>query len=118
MHKWGEVEDAEFLGNLLEKNFNVRYSRKDITIDGILFERGSLIIMRGENKHIANFDETVVNAANDLSQSVTAVSTGYADKGVDLGSNQVRLISNKKIAVLSGDGTSSLNFGEIWHFFG
>ena len=117
MHKWGEVEDAEFLGNLLEKNFNVRYSRKDITIDGILFERGSLIIMRGENKHIENFDETIVNAANALAQNVTAVSTGYADKGVDLGSNQVRLISNKKIAVLSGDGTSSLNFGEIWHFF-
>jgi len=117
IHKWGEVEDAKFLGNLLEKKFNVRYSEKDISIDGIEFERGSLIIIRGENQHIAKFDETVIETANDLNQQLTAISTGYADKGVDLGSNQVRLISNKKIAVLSGEGTSSLSFGEIWHFF-
>ena len=117
IHKWGEVEDAEFLGNLLQKNFNVRYSHKDITIDGNFFERGSLIIMRGENKHIADFDDSLIGAANSLGQELTAVSTGFADKGVDLGSNQVNLISNKNIAVLSGKGTSSLNFGEIWHFF-
>ena len=117
MHNWGEVEDAEFLGNLLDKNFNVRYLEKDITIEGIDFERGSLVIMRGENKHITNFDETVVHAANELNQAITALGTGFADKGVDLGSGQVQLISNKKIAALSGDGTSSLSFGEIWHFF-
>ena len=117
IHKWGEVEDAKFLGNLLKNKFNVRYSQKDIIIDGIEFERGSLIIMRGENKHIENFDESLVRTTSLLNQELTPVSTGYADKGVDLGSNQVRLISNKKIAVLSGDGTSSLSFGEIWHFF-
>lgn len=117
IHKWGEVEDAEFLGNLLEKNFTVRYLESDITIEGVAYERGSLVIMKGENNHVENFDQTVVNTANELHQSVTALSTGFSDKGVDLGSGQVQLISNKKIAALSGDGTSSLSFGEIWHFF-
>mgnify|MGYP000123449939 FL=1 len=27
------------------------------------------------------------------------------------------MINNKKVAVLSGEGTSSLSYGAVWHFF-
>ncbi|MBT8305790.1 MAG: zinc carboxypeptidase, partial [Maribacter sp.] len=33
------------------------------------------------------------------------------------GSRYVQMIPNQKVAVLSGEPTSTLRFGEIWHFF-
>jgi len=39
------------------------------------------------------------------------------ENGKDFGSNHVQMIPDVKIAVLSGKPTSTLSFGEIWHFF-
>ena len=115
--KWNEVSDAEFLGDLLEEGFNVRYSQKDFSVDGNNYQRGSLVILRGENEFINTFDETIVEIANRIDKQVTAVSTGFVDSGLDFGSSNYKLITPKKVAVLAGEGTSSLSFGEIWHFF-
>jgi zinc carboxypeptidase len=117
LSKWNEISDATFLGDLLEEGFNVRFSHKNLTIEGSNFKRGSLIVLRGENKHILNFDEIIVEIANRLHKKLTPVQTGFADAGPDFGSPRISMIKHKNIAVLSGDGTSSLSFGEIWHFF-
>jgi len=50
-------------------------------------------------------------------RELAAVSTGFSDSGVDFGSYSVKPINKQKVALLSGEGTSSLSFGEIWHFF-
>ncbi|WP_332910992.1 hypothetical protein [Algoriphagus boritolerans] len=39
------------------------------------------------------------------------------DKGKDFGSPNIRVIKAPKVALVGGQGTSSLSFGEIWHFF-
>ena len=44
-------------------------------------------------------------------------SAGFVAEGKDFGSSSVRLINQPKVAVLSGEGVSSLAFGEVWHFF-
>ena len=117
LHKWNEISDAELLGDLLEEGFNVRFSEKDFTIEGNQFKKGSLIIMQGENEHIANFDAPIIEIANRLNKKLTATNTGFVATGADFGSSSIKLIKNKNIAVLAGEGTSSLSFGEIWHFF-
>src|SRR5690606_27557500 len=43
--------------------------------------------------------------------------TSYVDSGKDFGSSSVRTITAPKGALIGGEGTSSLNFGEIWHHF-
>jgi hypothetical protein len=117
LHKWNEVSDAEFLGDLLEEGFNVRFSMQDFTVENNQFKKGSLIIMRGENKHITNFDAIIIEIANRLNKKLTTTNTGFVDSGSDFGSSNIKLIKNKNIAVLAGEETSSLAFGEIWHFF-
>ena len=117
LNDWNEVSDAEFLGNLLEKGMNVRFSQKDFTVEGKAFKKGAVIIMRGENKHIQNFDESVTEIANNLNKQLTTTKTGFSDIGPDFGSAYMELIKFKKVAVLGGKGTSALSFGEIWHFF-
>src|SRR5690606_27268812 len=43
--------------------------------------------------------------------------TGFMENGKDLGSSYVSMITDTKIAILSGEPTSTLEFGEVWHFF-
>ncbi|NLP56561.1 M14 family metallopeptidase [Lutibacter sp. B1] len=115
--RWKEISDATFLGKLVSKGFKVRYSNTNFSVEGKNFTKGTLLIMRGENRHIENFDKLIVETANTLNKKLETTNTGFVDNGKDFGSENNTLISNKNIAVLSGEGTSSLSFGEIWHFF-
>lgn len=115
--KYNEVSDAELLGDLLEGGYTVRFSNADFSIEGKQYPRGTLIVMRGENKKLQNFDQDLLNLANKLNKKITAVNSGMVDTGYDFGSSYFALIKPKKVAVLSGEGTSSNSFGEIWHFF-
>src|SRR5690606_10337787 len=84
---------------------------------GNKFGRGSLIITRSDNKSNVEFDTKVTEIANKMGRQLYASPTSYADTGTDFGSQYVHLIKNKKIAMLQGEGTSSLNYGSLWHFF-
>ncbi|CAM1344368.1 M14 family metallopeptidase [Tenacibaculum amylolyticum] len=115
--KWNSLEDAAFLGELLSNNIRVRFSEKPFSVGGKSYKRGSLIILRHDNNTSKNFDTKLVSIANKNNREITPVNTGFVSSGVDFGSASVKPINKQKVAVLSGKGTSSLSFGEIWHFF-
>ncbi|MDG1396878.1 MAG: M14 family metallopeptidase, partial [Polaribacter sp.] len=114
--KWNSLNDATFLSDLLKNNIIPRFSEKPFSSNGISYERGTLIILRNDNRD-TNFDKNIVAIADRNMRELAAVSTGFSDSGVDFGSYSVKPINKQKVALLSGEGTSSLSFGEIWHFF-
>ena len=114
--KWNSLDDAIFLGELLKENITPRFSEKPFSIEGKSYERGTLIILRNDNKSL-KFDEKLIEIANRNQRKLQAVSTGFVSSGPDFGSPSVKPINKQKIALLSGEGSSSLSFGEIWHFF-
>ena len=115
--KWNSLEDAAFLGDLLEANITPRYAEKDFTLEGQSYKKGTLIILRRDNAKNASFDKSITELANKNGRALQTVKTGFVDSGKDFGSSSVNPINKQKVAVLSGQGTSSLSFGEIWHFF-
>jgi len=115
--KWNHIKDATFLSQLLKENIKVRFTEKPFTAQGKSYNAGTLIITRNDNKKNTNFDTTLIKIANSLHRKVTPIASGFVDKGPDFGSYSVKSINKQKIALLSGEGTSSLSFGEIWHFF-
>jgi len=115
--QWNHISDSKLLGDLLQQNFRVRFTRKAITNSGQQLNPGSLLITRGDNKHIKNFDDVVVTIANKHAKPTRTINSGFSDKGPDMGSSNVREIKNQKIAVLSGAYTSSLSYGEVQYFF-
>ncbi|MDP2687735.1 MAG: M14 family metallopeptidase [Aequorivita sp.] len=115
--KWNSLQDAEFLSALLQANIKVRFSEKELGFGGNSFGRGSLIITRSDNKTNADFDKKVVEIANKMGRQLYASPTSYADSLTDFGSQYVRLIKKKRVAILQGEGTSSLSYGALWHFF-
>ncbi len=115
--KWNSLKDAEFLTELLKNGIKVRFSERELGFGGKEFGRGSLIITRSDNKSNPGFDAKVSEIANKMERQLYASPTSYADSGTDFGSQYIHLIENKKIAMLQGEGTSSLNYGSLWHFF-
>jgi len=117
MLKWNHIKDAEFLTDLLKQNIKVRFTEKPLKTEGKSFNRGTLIITRGDNKKVERFDNIVLKSANKYNRTLHAVQSGFSTSGPDFGSPEIKLVSKQKIAILSGKGTSSLNYGALWHFF-
>lgn len=115
--KWDNIKDAVFLSELLKNDIKVRFSENELSFGGNKFGRGSLIITRSNNMKNPDFDATVVRIANEMNREVYASPTSYADELTDFGSQYVHLVGKPKVAVLMGDGTSSLSYGSLWHFF-
>lgn len=115
--KWNSIDDAQFLADLLKHNFKVRFTEKPFSSNNSNFESGSLIITRGDNKHIENFLDKLNTIAQKHQRSLTQINSGFSQNTPDIGSPDIKLINKQKVAVLAGKGTSSLSYGEIWHFF-
>ncbi|NNE30790.1 MAG: zinc carboxypeptidase [Winogradskyella sp.] len=115
--KWNSLEDAKFLADLLKHKIKVRFTEKPFSSNQTEFQRGSLIITKGDNKHIDDFLTTLNNLAQNHKQVLTQINSGFSQTTPDIGSPDIKLINRQKVAVLSGEGTSSLSYGEIWHFF-
>ncbi|ALM06659.1 zinc carboxypeptidase [Sediminicola sp. YIK13] len=114
---WNSMDDARFLAELLKEGVRVRYTDKPFTLSGKKYDRGSLIITNADNKNKKDFLQLLEASARNNNKSLTATTTGFVDGGKDFGSSSVQMVSDTKIAVLSGEPTSTLQFGEIWHFF-
>lgn len=113
---WNSMNGARFLAGLQLKGVRVYFTEKPFEMEGVSFESGSLLVMRGENKGL-DFDKIVVEEANLNEVHLTAVKSGFADKGSDFGAYSVKYIPKVNAGLLMGESTSSLSVGEVWHFF-
>ncbi|MEX2513434.1 MAG: M14 family zinc carboxypeptidase [Cyclobacteriaceae bacterium] len=113
---WHATKHAAFLSALMKQGIRVRYSEYDFMIGDASYPRGSLIITRGGNQYVADFHQKVTQLANDYKITLGQTTTGYVDGGKDFGSSHVKTIPPPKVVLIGGEGTSSLNFGEIWFF--
>ena len=115
--KWNSMDDAQFLAELLKNDFRVRFTEKPFSSNNKKFERGSLIITKGDNKHIEKMVSKLNSIAQEHAQTLTEINTGFSQTTPDIGSPDIKLVNKQNVAILSGDGTNSLSYGEIWHFF-
>lgn len=115
--EWNSLSDAKFLADLLRQKVKVRFTEKPMSTAGKSFNRGTLIITRGDNDHLSNFDQLVTDVANLNSRQLTVATSGFSTSGPDFGSPDIKLVNPPKVAMLAGNGTSSLSYGALWHFF-
>jgi hypothetical protein len=114
--KWDDLNDARFLSALLRANIKVRFTEKPFTQNGVTHLPGSLIISKADNQQ-KDFVKQLETISQEYTRTLQPLKGGFSDNTPDLGSPDVKLIHKPKIAVLSGEGISSLNYGELWYFF-
>jgi hypothetical protein len=115
--KWNSMSDARFLAELLQNDIKVRFSEKDLSFEGKTFDKGTLVITKSDNRSNIEFAATVTKIANKHERKLHASNTSFSDNRTDFGSPDIKLINKQRIAMLRGDGVSSLSFGSLWHFF-
>lgn len=113
--KYNSVNSVQLLAQLLKKGIKVRYTEKPFTYNKTVYDRGTLIIIEKGNP--ANLSSELNNLSAGNNADIEAVSTGFMDKGPDFGSPDVKVILPPKVALITGEPTSSLGAGEIWHLF-
>jgi hypothetical protein len=114
--QWESVKDVQFLAGLFKKGIRVRYAETPFEAAGKKFGAGSLIIPRAGNAE-SSFDDDVLKAASAAGRELTPLTTGFVDKGVDLGSSSVHYIRAPKVMLVSGEGVNSSAMGEVWQYF-
>ncbi len=113
---WQSVSDVKFLAALLKRNIKVKYSERSFEAGGKEFMAGSLLITRAGNDQ-ADFDHIVTQTAIALDHELTPLSSGFVEKGADLGSTLIKYIHQPRVVLFTGEGVSAEAVGEIWHFF-
>jgi hypothetical protein len=87
------------------------------TVDGVIdFNYGSLLIpVSKQKKTSAEVFQIIADAQEQFEIPVFATNSGYSIKGIDLGSNNFRVLKTPKVAMLIGEGVNSYEAGEVWH---
>ncbi len=108
---------AKVLGNLLKNHVKVRYTTLPFSYNGKEYDRGTLVVLKTSNASV-NWNGITNEACQTYHVQPVAVETGLMDKGADFGSADIRVINAApKVALISGEQSSSLGAGEIWQFF-
>ena len=102
-----------FLADGFNKDLKMRVARKPITVDNKSFSRGSILFITKENP------DSLERVLEDLSArhgvEVLGINTALATEGPDLGSGDLRLLVEPKIAVLTAPPISVSGYGMFWH---
>ncbi len=107
-------EDAKILAALLNKGFKVRYSEKEFEVNTKKFSKGTLIVLRKGNEDKLNLLSGIMSQ---FEGEITAMESGFMEKGFDVGSSKVHYIHRPRVAMLTGSDVVPEAAGEIWHLF-
>ncbi len=115
---WEGMNSARFLAALLHAGIQVRTSETDFTFGGTTYPAGTLIVNRGDNRAHPDFAGTMRRLTTEHEADLDVLETGFsANVGGDLGGSNYTLITAPKVAVLSGEGVGSNDFGQVWYYF-
>jgi hypothetical protein len=112
---WNNRSSARVLSLLHQENIKVRSARKEVYFGDLKIERGGLIVTKGDNSKVQNFEETIQNLIQEKYDYV-ALESGFASNGGDLGGENYPLLKAPKVLVLGGSGVSNIDFGQVWFF--
>lgn len=115
---WNAAPAAAAVAQLLQKGIRMRFAEAAFETGGNSFGNGSVIIgKKGNEKFGSALWKIVADICNQQKVTIHAVNSGMVDKGFDFGSSYVHPMKAPRVALLTGEGVSSLGAGEIWHFF-
>ncbi|MCU0375847.1 MAG: M14 family metallopeptidase [Chitinophagaceae bacterium] len=115
--RWTNMDDARFLAACLQAGIKPRVSGSAFETGGKQYDAGTLIFLKTSNERLADYPKKLFALAAQHQVTLEEVATGMVDKGADFGSSDIASLRKVKIAMLTGEGASSLSAGNIWHYF-
>ena len=115
--EWNNYYAPKALNMILKKGLRAKVGMNKFSIGGKDYDYGTILIpVKNQKMSVEEVTTTVKEISAITNVTIHAASTGLTH-GIDLGSNQFRLIGIPKVAMVIGDGINSIDAGEIWHLF-
>ena len=112
---WNEYYAPKALNAILQKGIRAKVAMKNFKNGNTNFDYGTIFIpVQNQKLNTADLFQFLQETAHESHVSINGVNTGLND-GIDLGSNNFRIITKPKVAMLVGDGIAGNDSGEIWH---
>ncbi len=113
--EWHEYYTPKVLNKILAKGIRAKVAMQSFTTNNKKYDYGTILIPAQNQKISASELNIFLNTISKESHlQIDGIDTGLTE-GIDLGSNQFRILEQPKIALLVGDGITSSDAGEIWH---
>jgi hypothetical protein len=101
---------------LLKKGVRVKIGPTPFTLKGKKYDYGTIMIpVQNQALNSQELHDLLTKVAAESHIDIDAVASGYTTEGIDLGSNDFDTLKLPKIAMLTGDGITPYDAGEIWH---
>ncbi len=118
--EWTDYFAPKALYYLLSKGIHAKVAQKEAvmnTTDGEhTFGYGSILVAVADQSHKPDdIHQWVAEAAQMSNIKIYAVNSGRSIQGIDLGSRNFSTISEPKVVMLMGEGTSAYEAGEVFH---
>ena len=110
---WDDVDAAKELAELQTLGYRTRLATKATQFDDLQIQKGDIVITRGDNKSMNNFDSDIQSVLSDFD----CLKTGFSSTGGDLGGSRFSLMETPKVLLLSGEGTGANAVGQVWYYF-
>lgn len=112
--EYNAFSSAKILAALLKNNIKVYISEKDFVTGNNNYNKGTLIVFKKGNEAKLGLFRNILGSYH---TDVKEISSGFMDKGADLGSDKVHFIKKNTVALLTGSNVDASAAGEIWHLF-
>lgn len=120
LFSWNDYFAPRALYSILDEGLNAQVVTEPIAYQNQhinkSFEYGSIFIpvtkQAGSPEKIHSI---LKDAAEESGIDIYSIATSYTPVGVDMGSGRFLALNKPKVLLLTGDGTRSLEAGEIWH---
>ncbi|MCP9770306.1 zinc carboxypeptidase [Lacihabitans sp. LS3-19] len=112
---WQDYNAAKFLSYLHQKGIRVKVAMRGFSLEKNKYPSGTLMIpVSLQDISSKELYDELLNIQKETNLGFTAVSTGFSDQGIDLGSNSFKTLNAPKPIMIIGQGTSQYEAGEIW----
>ncbi len=114
---WNAINDAAFLGNLLQEKIQVRFAKQPFTYQNKTWQQGTLVVTQADNLKVPDFAKKLQAICTKNKVLATAIAGAWGVGGVNFGSGSFELLAQNAVAMVTGEGTNPTSVGEVWHFF-
>ncbi|MEQ8524337.1 M14 family zinc carboxypeptidase [Gracilimonas sp.] len=103
---------ARLLSRLIQEEFNVSISTKQVSLNGKDYKRG--VVIARVQRNPANLYDRINALATEIGIRVETTDAAWTEKGILLGSRNVVSLHKPKVMVLMEEPVSENGFGAIW----
>jgi len=114
--EWDDYFAPKLLYSLQKKGLATKTATQLFESGGRKFSYGTILIpVRTQPAAAADVYKWIGEAVKETGVTVYNLSSGLSRSGIDLGSNSFASLRQPRILLLSGNGTSGNDVGEIWY---